>query len=1324
MLSFLIMAMQSPGFLVQLLKPKENNRYMTEAGNMLGSTAEDSEPVASDGMIVRYQPPVEEAPKPVLKPVIDSKIPPEFDASSGGMKDFWMNIDFVKALVDDSHIPFAPPDLHDDGAWEKLLLANPFLENGEDGKKDKECPTDSGMEVEVTGSGTHLDKSHNFELLLQNMGNSHYLEIEPIVNGSQLETSENLELLTEQMGHLTSESDHRDEIPKRSALLDFKSTTNFLEFCFLSRDIIQTWNESKDCCSWEGITCDKVKGHVIGLDLSRNCLKANLTTNSSLFRLEKLQSLNLAYNHFSNLSFGFDRWKGLTYLNLSSSRYMDSSLLFDEIFLLSKLVSLDLSYNFGLHLDNIKFQMLVHNLTELRSLILDFVNMSLVVPSSLPNLTSSLEHLSLSFCQLQGNFPSQVFQLTKLVSLDLSLNDGLLLDNIKFQMLVHNLTELRFLNLDFVNMSLVVPSSLLNLTSCLEHLSLKGCSLQGNFPSQFFQLMKLVSLDLSLNYVLLLDNLKFQMPVHNLTELRFLILDDVNMSLVMPSSLLNSTSSLEHLSLSFCDLQGNFPNQVFQLPFLQLLDLSYNSHLGGNLPESNQSSTLESLILANTNFSGELPHSIGNLKLLKELNLGSCQFYGSIPRSLANLTKITQLDFDSNLLQGKIPDVFEKMHKLTYLSFFHNSFDGEIPTSMLNLTHLTHLKLSSNKLLGPVPSWLFSLPSLSHLDLQNNCLTGPIDHVKMPNLILQEVYLSNNMISGSIPSSFFDLVNLTIVDLSSNNLTGTITLDMLSRLVDLEDLDLSNNSLLSLSNNGTAVNYSFPNLRSLKFSSCNIHKFPSFLRKAEKLQELDISKNKISGQIHKWEIEGMSLSSLNLSYNFLTGIDSFGFENLETIDLRSNLLQGSLPSLSTTWDSMRNLFISGNNLTSEIPSSYCNFTFLRVLVLANNSLGGKIPKCLGNLSDLNILDLRMNKFHGGIPNLFDKNNSLITLHLNGNQLEGILPRSLVNCSKLEILDVGNNNLNDTFPHWLGVLPSLQVVILRSNRFHGAINNSMPTFYFPQLRIIDIAQNDFMGLLPSNYFKILKGMRDVAPADKVKLGYVGDYIQCLINASCLASIYFYKDSVKVTMKGSERELVRILKIFTNIDFSSNQFHGPIPDELGELNSLLLLNLSHNSLNGQIPSSLGKLAELESLDLSSNKLEGRIPEQLTKLTFLSVLNLSHNELVGHIPEGNQFSTFSNDSYIGNSGLCGFPLTKKCEEPRPPSSQFDGEDDSIAVFEWKFALAGYGCGLVLGLSLGYISFTIGKPWCIVKKVEKYQQKLVARCKQVWLISNSREI
>ncbi|XP_022733554.1 heat stress transcription factor A-8 [Durio zibethinus] len=201
LLSFLIMAMQSPGFLVQLIKPKENNWRVAEASNMLEQVGDDGESVASDHMIVRYQPPMDGTTKPVLTPMVDSENPHESDNSSDGMKDFWMNIDFVKVLMDESHTPCIPPDLHDDGAWEKLLLGNAFLENNDDGNQDKEGPINSGMELEVTGSGTHLEKSRSFELLLQNMGKSQNLEIEPLVNGSRLEKSQNLELLTEQMGH-------------------------------------------------------------------------------------------------------------------------------------------------------------------------------------------------------------------------------------------------------------------------------------------------------------------------------------------------------------------------------------------------------------------------------------------------------------------------------------------------------------------------------------------------------------------------------------------------------------------------------------------------------------------------------------------------------------------------------------------------------------------------------------------------------------------------------------------------------------------------------------------------------------------------------------------------------------------------------------------------------------------------------------------------------------------------------------------------------------------------------------------------------------------
>ncbi|KAK9949794.1 hypothetical protein M0R45_005306 [Rubus argutus] len=305
--------------------------------------------------------------------------------------------------------------------------------------------------------------------------------------------------------------------------------------------------------------------------------------------------------------------------------------------------------------------------------------------------------------------------------------------------------------------------------------------------------------------------------------------------------------------------------------------------------------------------------------------------------------------------------------------------------------------------------------------------------------------------------------------------------------------------------------------------------------------------------------------------------------------------------------------------------------------------------------------MRKNKLVGLIPATFKKGNILRNLGLNGNQLDGPLPQALRNCTNLQVLDLGNNYINDTFPNWLDSLPMLQVLILRSNRFHGPISSPITRFIpFQKMRIMDLSHNNFCGPLPTKYFENFLSMMNVQGHE---LKYMGDD--------------YYHDSVVVEIKGIELELVKILTFFTTIYFSNNAFRSTIPKEIGKLKSLKGLNFSHNYLTGSIPSSLGNLTELEWLDLSSNMLDGEIPRKLVDLTSLGTLNLSDNRLVGSIPFGKQFNTFENNSYLGNFGLCGYPLSNLCINEEAHPSSFQGEDDLEQEngFDWEVVLMGYG-------------------------------------------------
>uniref|UniRef100_A0A1J3EPG4 Heat stress transcription factor A-8 n=1 Tax=Noccaea caerulescens TaxID=107243 RepID=A0A1J3EPG4_NOCCA len=189
MLSFLVMVMQNPSLLVQLLQPKEKKNWRkTEGGATIVEEVTDegeSNSNATGLPLVTYQPPTEGAAA---------------KSSTNDVNDFLRNADILKFCLDENHMPLIIPDLYDDGAWEKLLLLSPSKKKKKnDVKKGKDDATLD--EEEDDGGRMELDhKSRMLEVIQEEMEKADDFEFGQL----SPERSRNLEILTKQMGLLAS----------------------------------------------------------------------------------------------------------------------------------------------------------------------------------------------------------------------------------------------------------------------------------------------------------------------------------------------------------------------------------------------------------------------------------------------------------------------------------------------------------------------------------------------------------------------------------------------------------------------------------------------------------------------------------------------------------------------------------------------------------------------------------------------------------------------------------------------------------------------------------------------------------------------------------------------------------------------------------------------------------------------------------------------------------------------------------------------------------------------------------------------------------------
>lgn len=292
------------------------------------------------------------------------------------------------------------------------------------------------------------------------------------------------------------------------------------------------------------------------------------------------------------------------------------------------------------------------------------------------------------------------------------------------------------------------------------------------------------------------------------------------------------------------------------------------------------------------------------------------------------------------------------------------------------------------------------------------------------------------VVSSEVLSPFF--LSLGLLSLKSNKLS-TIPGESLKMMTNLTYLDVSNNSITSLSSASFPKNLS--TLVSLKMGHNNIAKIdPTSLISLASLEELDVSHNFIS-KLERNTFKGMKkLRLLDISHNKLSSFDRSDFvellglqvirlsgmsecklnklpqsifarnAQLQTLDISDNCFTEVDAYITRGVRFLRRYIASGNKITSIAKRAFSTNTRIRVIDLSRNLLTNIPSDMFTGLQYLEKLDLSHNSIKaidsGAFQSIF-----MIDINLSHNQLN-LIPRSaFIECSNISSLDLSHNNLS-------------------------------------------------------------------------------------------------------------------------------------------------------------------------------------------------------------------------------------------------------------------------------------------------------------------------
>ncbi|CAO2191600.1 unnamed protein product [Urochloa humidicola] len=786
---------------------------------------------------------------------------------------------------------------------------------------------------------------------------------------------------------------------------------------------------------------------------------------------------------------------------------------------LTNLVTLDLT---GFDLKNLSLDALINNLGSLQKLYLDSISI-LVSPTDLAhtsstNMTPGLKELSMTQCKITGRID---IALTKFRSLSVLTLDGTHFSGpapapvpahfVEFSSLTAlslqscGLTRATFPSWIFRIKSLMSLDVSGNENLCgelpefiegsaLQELKVSGTKFSGKIPKSIRNLRNLTWLDLS--------NCQFDGIIPSFAQwsmIEWVDLSGNNLTGSLPSDGYLSVHSLTFLSLSNNSMSGVIPASLFSHPSLVDLDLSKNNFTGKFLLYPTMlSSSLRSIDVSYNKLQGPLPKLLSKFPELYRLDLSSNNLNGTVHLSfikdykefdylsLSN-NKLSVVEEDANHSHAKYPVIRD------YLGLASCNL-SYVPKFLMQQS-IDNLDLSNNNIGGHIPDWIWGIGG-SRLNLSHNLFVSV--NLNLLNTSIHDVDLHSNKIEGALPLPPSGTYRL---DYSNNQFNSSITPEFWSRASSANSLSLANNSLTG------EISHLICNATDIEVLDLSLNGFsglipPCLLKHAKHLVILNLRGNKFHGSLPQDISEDCALQIIDLNGNKFMGklpVSLINCQMLQFLDLGNNLLLDTYPEWLGVLPLLKVLVMKSNGFYGPIDYSGMNkthpfFPELQVLDLSSNSFNGSIPTqflkqfkamMLVSSSGVSGMDVGVNETSAGNSTIQTQSHYresvtvtlkghetlvqvlsvFMTLDLSNNYFEGIIPNEIVNLKFLKGLNLSSNSFTGMIPPLIANMLQLESLDLSHNQLSGEIPPAMAAMSF--LEVLDLSYNQLSGKIPQS-----------------------------------------------------------------------------------------------------------------------------------------------------------------------------------------------------------------------------------------------------------------